>query len=333
MDELSIFRLFLQTDKGQRDKTLYTNIKIIKKIIKTTPLRKDSVEQFIRSLMVRQLAPSYIKQHIGVIKQWGECFHIPELEHYPYPKIKYKTIPFVKATLSDEEIDDFLKLPFVGKGAFYKDRYDMWTVFFSVQAWTGMRSGEVAKLMAEDVDFGRNVIILAETKTNTPRLVPIPPDIKILLREHIAQITTEYLFPTYQKSKLPYVTESAWEYAFNERIKRLGIKRKNLTAYSLRHSFITRQLDEDVNLKKVQEIVGHKRIETTAGYTHLSMKSLQKVIDNDRLRTLYQTGKEAMQTLYKEVRKLEEKYNGLVFTSITPSENDEELVIVFKIRK
>lgn len=333
MDELIRFKSFLLLQKGQSERTVHTNMKIVQKMLSATPMEKDSLLSYIYSLAEQKRAPSYIKQYIVVIRHWGECFQIPELIQFQTMKIKVQRDPFLKDTLSDEEIDAFLKLPCDKKEPFFIKRYNMWTVFFSIQAWTGMRDGEVARLRAEDIDFGRNVIIIRHTKTNEPRLVPIPPDIKTLLSEYLKELEGSYMFPTTREEKLPYVSWAAWAYQFKERVKRLGIKRQNLTAYSLRHSFITRQLDEDVNLKKVQLIVGHKRIETTAKYTHLSMKSLQRVIDNDRLRSLYQTAKEALQDIRKDIRKLEEKHQEKVLTNITVSDNEDEMVIVFKIRK
>jgi len=149
-------------------------------------------------------------------------------------------------------------------------------------AFTGMRPGEVAHLTINTVDFGRNIFILKDTKTNTPRFVPIPPNVLKDLQAHVESIKTEYLFPAERggnrRKEEKVVDDVDWHYNFQQRIKRLGIKRDNLSCYSLRHSFITTMLEEDVNLFKVQKIVGHRRLETTAHYTHLTTKDLQQTI-------------------------------------------------------
>lgn len=93
-----------------------------------------------------------------------------------------------------------------------------------------------------------------------------------------------------------------WHYNFHTRLKRLGIKRKNLTPYSLRHSLITRLLEEDVNLFKVQKLVGHHQIETTAHYTHLTTKDLQETIKKHPLIRKSTSPLEILKALINSIR-------------------------------
>lgn len=193
-----------------------------------------------------------------------------------------------KATMSDEEIDAFLSIspqmvthrnPLTGgmsTRAINRKRHEFWTVFFSIMAFTGMRPGEVAKLRVEDVDFGRSCFTVRDTKTNDDRIVPIPPNISKDLLAWTTARQKGYLFPSTRPNGI--VGNVDWHYNFHTRIKRLGIVRHNLTPYSLRHSLITRLLEEDVNIFKVQKIVGHKDIKTTSVYTHLTTKDIQEAI-------------------------------------------------------
>lgn len=204
----------------------------------------------------------------------------PIFKNLKYFKDKYKP----KATMSDSEIEDLLTLPppkqYCGhKGStkgFYHvvnpKSYRYWTVFFTIMAFTGMRPGEVANMKVQDVDFGRSIFILPDTKTNEPRFVPIPPNVTSLVQEWVKEQQTGYLF----KSSRPegHTSNVEWHYNFQTRIKRLGIVRTNLTPYSLRHSLITRLLEEDVNIFKVQRIVGHHDLRTTSIYTHMTTKDL-----------------------------------------------------------
>ncbi|MCL5018874.1 MAG: site-specific integrase [Patescibacteria group bacterium] len=183
----------------------------------------------------------------------------------------------IKATLSDEEIEAFLKLLPKRKGKKEGLNYNKWTLFFSLMAFTGMRSGEVASLKVDQVDFGRGIFVIEDSKTNTPRFVPIPPNIKTVLENYVKKCTG-YLFPSPRNGKDGVVRNVDWGYQFHQRLNRLGIKRKYLTPYSLRHSFITRMLEEDVNIFKIQKIVGHRDLRTTAHYTHLTTKDIQRAI-------------------------------------------------------
>lgn len=195
---------------------------------------------------------------------------------------KLKAEPVVKTTLSDDEIEVFLSLEAPKVRGLNVKAYQVWTVFFSILAFTGMRPSEVAHLTVDDVDFGRGVFILRRTKTGHVRYVPIAPNIRSTVQEYI-QSCHNLLFPSKQGgtshgSGVAVVDSVDWGYNFKKRIERMEIKRKGLTPYSFRHSFITRLLEEDVNLFKVQKIVGHSRISTTAMYTHLTTKDIQKAI-------------------------------------------------------
>ena len=198
--------------------------------------------------------------------------------------------------MSDSEIEAFLNLPApystvlnANTGELQtiqtsKKQYEIWTLFFSIMAYTGMRPQEVALLTPDLVDFGRKIFIVPEenSKTHTERYVPIPPNILDKVENHVKELQGEYLFPARNggtsRSGKAVVNNVQWGYNFHARCKRLGIKRKGLVPYSLRHSLITRLLEEDVNIFKVQKIVGHKRLETTAGYTHMTTKDIQQAI-------------------------------------------------------
>jgi len=219
-----------------------------------------------------------------------------EVDESIYSIKKLKEVASVRATLSDSEIEAFLNLPAPASRVHNqytkelwdcqtsKKGYDIWTIFFSIMAYTGMRPQEVALLTTDLVDFGRGVFIVTEenSKTHSERFVPIPPNIKVKLEDHVKGLKGSYLFPaksgkSYRFQK-PVVDNVDWGYNFHTRIKRLGIKRKGLVPYSLRHSLITRLLEEDVNIFKVQKIVGHRRLETTARYTHMTTKDIQLAI-------------------------------------------------------
>lgn len=200
---------------------------------------------------------------------------------------KLREIEPIKATMSDSEIESFLKLPpfsvirkHGSSGVLikvtYRKGYDIWTLFFSIMAYTGMRPNEVAQLTVDTVDFGRNVFVITpnNSKTNNLRYVPIPPNIIKDLEKYILGLKGKYLFM--QGNKV--FDNVDWHYNFHKRLERLGIKREGLSPYSLRHSYITRMIEEDVNIFKVQKLVGHTQIATTAKYTHLATKDMQKTV-------------------------------------------------------
>lgn len=214
----------------------------------------------------------YARVYTYYLKARGQSFDSKILEIK-----KLKELAPLKTTMSDEEIESFLKLPPPRNGQIEKRAYNRWTMFYKIMCFTGMRPNEVATLTIDTVDFGRSVFIInpENSKTNNLRYVPIPPNILEELSKYIKSLETKELFISKYGNTYNSVD---WGYNFHKRLKRLGIKRKGLTPYSLRHSYITRMIEEDVNIFKVQKLVGHSRIDTTAKYTHLTTKDMQKTI-------------------------------------------------------
>lgn len=269
--------------KDLRPTTARRHVLNLRHLLSQINLTADELTPHLASMKEAGYRHSYINQVIGTSRVYTR-FLIYKGQENDLGILELKQLgdqSFQKATLSDSEIESFLNLPPAlthykikkdGTKVWYCNYpklYYRWTVFFTICAYSGMRMGEVAKLDIDHVDFGRNVYILEETKT-LPRVVPIAPNVLPLLTEYMATLKGKQLFEG--------VDNVDWHYNFHQRIKRMGIKRINLTPYSLRHSFITALLSEDVNLFKVQKIVGHRRIDTTARYTHLVTSDMQKAM-------------------------------------------------------
>ncbi len=273
--------------RGLKKKTIRFYVQNAKRInLGLDELTLDSVNSLLLKMLQDNRSSSYINDYVCTIKQYAKWKGLTEFKALKFLKEK----PTVKSTLSDTEIEKFLGLPpplvkhmFHGKlheYYFMPEKYHKWTLFFKILAFSGMRCGEVASLTVEQIDFGRGIFVLTDTKTNTPRNVPIAPCLIHDLTDYLTKINSSYLFAN-KLGQPPNDTE--WGRRFHERLRRLGIKRTKLTPYSFRHSFITRMLDEDINIFKVQKIVGHKKIETTANYTHLTTKDIITAIGKDPL--------------------------------------------------
>lgn len=329
MNKLDTYRLYLIRN-GQKDSTIDTKVKLMKKVLIECPeLTNETFSHYVLKSQEARLTDKYINQIIGSVRYWADCFDITGLKDFPYCKLRRFT-DFIKATMSDEEIEAFLSLPYKGRrDPFYQSRFEMFTVFFSIQAYTGMRPGEVSKLKISDVDFGRQ-IFRAHGKTG-PRDVPISPILTDLLQNYIKDLETDYLFPRVHKTcRTPYISPQAWQSQFNNRIQRLGIKRPYLTPYSLRHSFITRQVDEDVSIAKIQSIVGHKKLDTTAQYIHLSTKSLQEVIQKDRLSKRHLSIEDIMKGIYESLLSIEKGYQDKILMNVKKS--SKSINVSFRIK-
>lgn len=279
MEKLDKFKLFL-IRRGKSTGTVEKHLGSIKTVLANVEsLDPDKIDNFIVQFLQKGRKKEYLNVIIQALRAWGEF-----VDDDRYKKIKYFSVnpeESHKATLSDEEIKAIYGMqPHAGNGEFYNNIWLSFNLYFKVLAFTGMRPGEAAALTVDAIDFGRMEFDLTQTKTNIPRRVPINPILKEELEDYVKKLTRNELFVNTSGKQ---IVRDNWKYHFSARIKRLGIKRKDLSTNSLRHTFITRQLDEDKDLKKLQYIVGHRKITTTARYEHLATNSLHKLIKEDRL--------------------------------------------------
>ena len=287
---LPAFRLYL-LQQNRKESTTKRHLWNIQRLFRDAkPFTKNGVDKFFLFLKEQGCKNSYLNSLICTIRVYSQFANLDkELCSYKFLPEK----PSIKATMSDDEIEAFLNIPRPHQRGQGKALWCKWTIFFSIMAYTGMRPGEVANLTINDVDLGRNIFIIRDSKTNFPRLVPIPPNIEKLLKDYLKDVNSG-LFER--------VDNVDWHYNFHRRIKMLGIKRTNLTPYSLRHSLITRLLEEDVNLFKVQKLVGHRRIDTTAVYTHMTIKDLENCIRKHPLIRRSTEPKEILEALIEMIK-------------------------------
>lgn len=84
----------------------------------------------------------------------------------------------------------------------------------------------------------------------------------------------KWLFPSTDRDR--HLTTRLVEKVFSNACKKVNV-RKGATAHSLRQSFATHLLEAGVDLRYVQELLGHKSIKTTEIYTHVSNRDLQRI--------------------------------------------------------
>lgn len=273
----------LMLREGKRHSTINGTLVVLRRLYRVLgTLAPTTIETYIFDLRQKGRAASYLNSLIKACRIFGTFIGVTDYKNLKY----FKNEETSKGILSDDEIEQFLAVSpesyrsytkSVGRtGGINTARFSMFSIFFTILAYTGMRPSEVSEMRLRQVNLSAGVFELGtETKTHTGRFVPINPALTEFLRGYIATRTDERLFPPFNRD--------AWKEQFKMRIDALGIKRDKLTTYSFRHSFITRMLDQDVNLFKVQKMVGHKKLSTTAHYTHLTTKDVVRAISKDSL--------------------------------------------------
>ncbi len=130
----------------------------------------------------------------------------------------------------------------------------------------GLRLGEAIKIQISHIDKPTSILTVIG-KYNRQRLVPIPPTTLQALRNlWKTHKNKRYLFPNrYGKT---HASECSVRIAFNYACVAAGIK--DVTPHVLRHSFATRLLEQGVDTRVVQMLLGHASIRSTQVYTHLT---------------------------------------------------------------
>lgn len=139
----------------------------------------------------------------------------------------------------------------------------------------GMRVGEVAHLKLIDIDFDRQVIYVRQGKGRKDRIVPLSPVLSVQLNHYVAYYNpAEYVFENQDRNGP--VSERTLQQVFQNGCVKANINKK-LSFHSLRHSFATHLLESGVDLRYIQELLGHANSKTTEIYTHVSNKSLMNI--------------------------------------------------------
>lgn len=147
-------------------------------------------------------------------------------------------------------------------------------LMLSISYGAGLRVCEVINLKIEDVDSERNLIHIKQSKGGKDRVTILPEKIKDDLKNLMyANDNQRYLFESERGGNL---TTRTAQKIFEQALKRSGIIKK-ASFHSLRHSFATHLLENGVDVRYVQELLGHKNIRTTQIYTHVTNMALRNI--------------------------------------------------------
>ena len=138
----------------------------------------------------------------------------------------------------------------------------------------GLRLGELLNLEIGDINSESMRIHIRGAKGKKDRYVMLSENVLKLLREYYKEYKPKkYIIEGQNGGK--YSPKSV-QSVFKRSLKKAGIKKK-ATVHTLRHSFATHLLDEGTDIRYIQELLGHKRLETTQIYTHVSSYSINKI--------------------------------------------------------
>lgn len=144
---------------------------------------------------------------------------------------------------------------------------------------TGLRRAELCHLKVSDIDSERMVIHVHQGKGSRDRDVLLTPKLLDTLREYWRWMKPKtYLFPGMVdnwRADVPITEKIVWD-AVAHAAKQAGIK-KHVSPHTLRHSFATHMLEAGADLRTIQVLLGHSKLEHSTVYLHLSRRHLQAI--------------------------------------------------------
>lgn len=141
----------------------------------------------------------------------------------------------------------------------------------------GLRVNELVNLKINDIDYRRQLIMVAAGKGNKDRVTVLANEvIKILDLYLLEYKPLKYIFETYSAGKK--ITVRTVQIAI-QRAAAKAVISKRVSAHTLRHSFATHHLENNVNIRYIQAMLGHSRLETTQIYTQVSTNGLKQIED------------------------------------------------------
>ena len=148
----------------------------------------------------------------------------------------------------------------------------------------GLRAGEVVRLRAGDIDSEQKIIRIVQSKSRKDRHVMLPAEVVKLLRQWWKERPTaddagvapeqRWVFPG--RSQHQPLTTRQFGRLFKEAAKAAAL-RKTVPLHSLRHSFATHLLERGRDIRLIQALLGHSKLETTARYSRVAIGMIAKI--------------------------------------------------------
>lgn len=223
----------------------------------------DEISRFLHDFIIRLgYSAAYQNQMISAIKTYynitgSDTFDTAGLER---PR-RRRALPKV---FSKEEVSTILN-----SSGNIKHKLLLWIIYSC-----GLRRSEVTNIMLRDLDRDRAIIHIREGKGMVDRIVPVSEKVWAKIDEYIVSYKPrKYLFEGQTGGR--YSSESVYR-VFKEALRRAGIN-KDVGVHSLRHSYATHLHENGLDIRYIQELLGHKSSKTTEIYTHVSRRNLIQV--------------------------------------------------------
>src|SRR5919197_1313177 len=189
-----------------------------------------------------------------------------------------------------QELADFLRFGELERLLAATGRAELWErqfhgkperdrLLLALMAYAGLRRSELLGLDWNDVDLSRRLLRIRRAKGGRQRTIPIHPALAPLFAEYYATRTPlveRAVFIGVQGNRLHYTQLGQ---TFRHYVNAAGVnERKRVTPHTLRHVFASELLRAGANLRQIQELLGHKHLDSTQRYTRVTAHELRGAV-------------------------------------------------------
>ena len=259
---------------------------------------KEEIEQFLTFLAVnKKVSPTTQNQAFAAILfLYKEVLGI-DMSTWNIQALRAQERKHIPQVLTKEEVQKVIG-----------ELTGIYQLIVQLMYGCGLRMQEALNLRIKDIDFGFDKVYIWDSKSLKDRTVPLPQVLKQRLKaqvELVEQLHKKDVADGYGSVYLPYALErkypnakfeTKWQYLFpmknvakdprsgiirrhhihektlGRNIKQAAVKagvHKRVTSHIFRHSYATHLLQSGIDLRSIQELLGHKSVETTMVYTHV----------------------------------------------------------------
>lgn len=224
-------------------------------------LDQDDIRDFLLQCEQKAVSPQSRNLFLNAIKfYYGDVIRVPQKIEIRSAK-KPKSLPII---LSRDEIEKIIN-------SVQNSKHKL---LLAISYSSGLRVSEVVALRVKDINLADLTIHVKESKGKKDRISVLSERLVNDLSQLIA--TKKQDTPVFESERGGKLTTRTAQKIFENALAKSGI-RKDATFHSLRHSFATHLLENGVDVRYVQELLGHQNIRTTQVYTHVTNPKLKNI--------------------------------------------------------
>ncbi|MFD0959013.1 tyrosine-type recombinase/integrase [Paenibacillus chungangensis] len=223
---------------------------------------ETDIRQYSLQLLHDKKSHAYVNQAISAIKFYCERVLLLRMRE-AYVRLKKETK--LPAVFSIEEVKTIILAPSNVKHQ----------AILALTYSSGLRVSEVVRLQSEDIDIGRKTVRVRQGKGRKDRYSILSGYALAILQKYMRlEARGKWLFPGSEAGK--HLTERSVQKMFEQALTRSGVGKKG-SVHSLRHSFATHLLESGIDIRYIQQLLGHESSRTTERYTRVSTKSISRI--------------------------------------------------------